>query len=375
MDNNPDITAYSYKKEPMEIVVPAPNGNYEVTLTVTGTSDTHFSVFTQTRRFEIIDEPIKNGEKKIFTFAVNVCDYHMHGQQPTQMHGVEIYILCDDGLTAAAAVSPMDMPTIYICGDSTVTDQAASYPYNPTSTYCGWGQMFPIFLDEKISVSNHAQSGSTTADCLETNFNAFKDKLKPGDAVIIEFGHNDQKVPSLDAFGGYSDNLKKLITLVKEYGASPILASSINRIIFQPDGHLLNLLGDYRNAVKAVCNEFNVPFIDLWSRTTAFFEKAGCVKAWDLFYSDENGRDYTHTNDIGGKIIASIAADEIIKINCEPIASHIKKNMISIPNIIADPNDKPDNNSQVLQHLNTIGLINTPGSIDDIDKDVTGNTF
>ena len=95
--------------------------------------------------------------------------------------------------TALSAVSPVNIPTVYIAGDSTVTDQPAEYPYNATSTYCGWGQMFPQFFNTGIAVENHAQSGSTTEDFKNVNFTAFKDKIKKGDFLIIEFGHNDQK--------------------------------------------------------------------------------------------------------------------------------------------------------------------------------------
>lgn len=369
-----EIKSKSYSKEPMEIKIPLPNGTYEVTVTVTASDDTVFTILAQTRRFMVQDEPIRKGEKKSFTFAVSVCDYHMHGSEYTKVYGVEIYILCDGGITAAAAVSPLDLPTFYICGDSTVTDQKARYPYNPKSTYCGWGQMFPQLLDEKLAVSNHAQSGSTTDDCLETNFNAFKDKLKPGDIVLAEFGHNDQKKSNLDAFGGYADNLRRFVTLVREKGAVPILSSPINRIIFEQDGHLKNLLGDYRNAVQAVCDEENVPFIDLWSRTTEFFEKAGCVKSWGFFFADENGRDYTHTNDIGGKIVAKFMALELVRIGFEPIAAHIKQDMLAIPEVIAAPDDTMDNSAE-LEHLKSIGLVNTSGAINDIDMDVTHNNI
>lgn len=364
------LNARSYEKEPMEIKIPVPNGTYEVTLHITGTEDTVFTVLAQTRRFMLSDVPIKKGERKDFTFAVSVCDYHMHGDEPTKVHGVELYILCDGGITAAAAVSPVDMPVLYICGDSTVTDQKADCPYNPKSTYCGWGQRLPKLLNEKIAVSNHAQSGGTTADCLSTNFNAFKDKIKPGDIVIAEFGHNDQKVAELAAEGGYSENLRIIVNEVRKRGATALLSSPINRIIFQPDGHLKNLLGNYRNAVRDVCAELDIPFIDMWSRTTEFYERAGCVKAWDFFYGDENGRDYTHTNDIGGLVNAKLMAREMVRLNIEPLASCIKKDALELPDVKADPSDKM-NNSAELEHLKGIGLVNTPDCLEELDRDVT----
>lgn len=351
--------------EPLCITMPVPNGNYEVCVTVKAHEDTVFSILSQSRRFMAQDIEIQKGCEKDIIFNINVCDVHKRGCEYEEIKEAKIYILCDGNITATAAVSPVNVPTVYIAGDSTVTDQPAEYPYNPSSTFCGWGQMFPQFLKTGIAVSNHAQSGSTTADFIEANWTAFKDKIKEGDYLIVEFGHNDQKVAELDAYGGYADNLRYFINYARERGVTPILCSPINRIIFQEDGTLLNLLGEYRNAVKSVAEEMKVPFIDLWTRTTNYFETAGPVKSWDFFWGNGTDRDYTHTNDIGGNLIARFVAQEMIKNNVK-ISDFIKTNMIDIEQVFADEGDKPDN-ADAFRHIKTIGLVNAP----DIDNDIT----
>lgn len=358
-----------YTNEPLHISTPVPNGTYEVTLTITAHGDITFTILSQSRRFMVQDEKMKKGEVRDFIFDVSVCDYHKNNGEYTEVKGVELYIMCDGDFSAVSAVSPVDVPVIYIAGDSTVTDQPAEYPYSPSSTYCGWGQMFPKLLNTGIAVENHAQSGSSTADFKNVNFTAFKDKIKKDDFLIVEFGHNDQKVDTLDAFGGYSENLRYFVNFAREKGAKPILVSPINRIIFKEDGSLLNLLGEYRNAVKKVCEEMNVPFIDLWARTTEFFEASGPVKAWDYFWGNGTDRDYTHTNDIGGDIVSRLAADEIIKNNIQPIAELIKKDMKTVT-VPKRSNDKAPHNAKELEHLKTIGLVNVP--LADLDKDITG---
>ena len=362
----------NYKNEPLHISTHVPNGTYEVTVSVTAHEDITFTILSQSRRFMVQDASLKKGETKDYIFNVSVCDYHKNNEEYTRVNGVMLDILCDGDFSAVSAVSPVDVPTIYIAGDSTVTDQPAEYPYNPSSTYCGWGQMLPQFLDTGIAVENHAQSGSTTADFMRVNFTAFCDKIKADDFLIVEFGHNDQKIETLDAFGGYTENLKYFINFAREKGAVPIISSPINRIIFQEDGTLLNLLGDYRNAVKNVCEEMNVPFLDLWSRTTEFFEAAGPVKAWDYFWGNGTDRDYTHTNDIGGNIVARFAADEMIKNAVSPISELVRKDMISVVMPEKDSNAKVQNSNE-LEHLKTIGLVNIPKSsvLADIDKDIT----
>ncbi len=359
----------NYKHKPLHISTPVPNGTYEVTITVTAHEDITFTILAQSRRFMAQDVTLKKGAVSDITFNVSVCDYHKNNEDFTAVEGVDIYIMCDGDFSAVSAVSPVEIPTIYIAGDSTVTDQPAEYPYTPASTYCGWGQMLPQFLNTGIAVENHAQSGSTTEDFKNVNFTAFKDKIKAGDFLIIEFGHNDQKIETLDAFGGYTENLKYFIDFARAKGAVPMISSPINRIIFKEDGTLLNLLGDYRNAVKKVCGEMNVAFIDLWSRTTEFFEAAGAVKAWDYFWGNGTDRDYTHTNDIGGNIIARFAADEIIKNDVRPIADLIKRDMIGVEMPERDNSAAPCN-AKELEHIKTIGLVNIP-DLADIDKDIT----
>ncbi|MCD8181217.1 MAG: rhamnogalacturonan acetylesterase [Firmicutes bacterium] len=359
----------NYKHKPLHISTPVPNGTYEVTVTVTAHEDITFTILAQSRRFMAQDVTLKKGCAEDITFNVSVCDYHKNNEDFTAVKGVDIYIMCDGDFSAVSAVSPAEIPTIYIAGDSTVTDQPAEYPYTPASTYCGWGQMLPQFLNTGIAVENHAQSGSTTEDFKNVNFTAFKDKIKAGDFLIVEFGHNDQKIESLDAFGGYTENLKYFIDFAREKGAVPIISSPINRIIFKKDGTLMNLLGDYRNAVKRVCGEMDVAFIDLWSRTTEFFEAAGAVKAWDYFWGNGTDRDYTHTNDIGGNIIARFAADEIIKNDVRPIADLIKRDMIGVEMPERDDSAAPCN-AKELEHIKTIGLVNIP-DLADIDKDIT----
>ncbi len=360
----------NYVNEPLVISMAVPNGNYEVTVTIKAHEDTVFSIFTQSRRFIRNDVEIKNGESMDIVFNSNVCDYHFDGGEYTEVKNLEIFILSDGAVTATAAVSPVNIPTIYIAGDSTVTDQPAEYPYVPSETYCGWGQALQSLLKPGIAVSNHAQSGSCTMAFIETNWTAFKDKIKSGDVLICEFGHNDQKLKELDAYGGYAERLKYFADFAKEKGAYIILNSPINRIIFEEDGTIRNLLGEYRNAVKQVAEEKGIPFVDMWKKTTDYFETAGPVKSWEFFRCKGEERDYTHTNDIGGLMIAKFFAQEVLKNNITPIAEFIDKGRIKTEQVYADKSDSFDNSS-MKEHIKSIGLVNLPDSAD-IDADITG---
>lgn len=357
----------SYNEEPLEISLAVPEGNYEVTVDIKAHSDTCFCIFAQNRSFFARDERIRSGETRSFTFIVNVCGRNFYGDEPREADGIRLQILCDGNITATAAASPVSVPTVYICGDSTVTDQPAEYPFVPSETYCGWGQAFPMLTKNTVAVSNHAQSGSCTAEFMESNLTAFEDKIRPGDLMVIEFGHNDQKKPELAADGGYSKNLDTLIGIARSKGAEPIVCSPINRIIFEPDGHLKNLLGSYRDAAKAAAERNGAAFIDLWKATTDYMETAGPVKAWQFFRCKGEERDYTHTNDIGGTLIAKMFSDAMLRQN-GPLAEHIDETKIGIEPVFADPGDTADN-ADIIAHSKSIGLVNVP---EDFDADITG---
>jgi lysophospholipase L1-like esterase len=357
----------SYKLEPLEIELNAPNGTYEVTVNITAHNDTVFTIYAQHRSFIVRDYPIKSGETFEKTFAVSVCDRHFHGASYENVKGIKLQIATDGDLTATATASPIEIPTVYICGDSTVTDQPAEYPYSPESVYCGWGQAFSQLTKPSLAVSNHAQSGSCTTEFMGTNLTAFENKIKSGDFMVIEFGHNDQKLKELDAFGGYKRNLIKLAEIARSHGAEPIICSPINRIIFEQDGTLLNLLGDYRNAAKQAAEELNCTFIDMWQRSTDYFVTAGPVKAPQFFRHLGDERDYTHTNDIGGTLIAKFFAQEMIKQN-GVLAKHIDETLIKTEQVYADPDDKLES-TEAADHIKTVGLVNVPA---DFDADITG---
>jgi len=79
------------------------------------------------------------------------------------------------------------LPTVFLLGDSTVTDQ-------PAEPAASWGQMLPAFFTPDIAIANHAESGETMKSFMtELRFAKVLELAKPGDWALIQFGHNDQK--------------------------------------------------------------------------------------------------------------------------------------------------------------------------------------
>lgn len=98
-------------------------------------------------------------------------------------------------MMAMAMPEPTDTVTVFMIGDSTM----ANKPLAKENQERGWGQMLPIYLQGKIKVDNHAVNGRSSKSFMdEGRWDKVMEKLRPGDFVIIQFGHNDEKEKSPD---------------------------------------------------------------------------------------------------------------------------------------------------------------------------------
>ncbi len=338
------------------------SGTFDVKISIGGyDKDLDIIVLSQWRRF-VLKRKISAGECVEFEFSVNVCDVHRKDEERFIDRSIRVSVLGKNPVINAIEITEnLDVKTIYIGGDSTVTDQSAVYPYNPKSSYCGWGQMLGQYLKKGIAVSNHAQSGLTTQEFMGIHWAVVKERLKKDDYLFLQFGHNDQKVKELDAFGGYIKNLRYYIDYAKSVGAHPVLCTPINRIIFEEDGSLCDLLGEYGMAVRAAAREADIPCIDLLEKTTAYFTAQGDERAWDYFWGDGVNRDYTHTNDLGGDIIARFVAQEIVNKDINGIKEYVRTDITDVENPAPlDPSKRRKPSSVGLKSPDSIGLVNIP---------------
>lgn len=264
-------------------------------------------IFLERRRLAALEHFI--GKKK-FVFSVNVCDI-------IPEHKERIYIDKDldvtwvgEGLKVLTIeVSETNCPTIYIAGDSTVTDQPADYPYSPGSSYSGWGQMLPAFLNESVAVSNHAHSGLTTETFRsEGHYSIIESYIRPGDYFFMQFGHNDQKLEHLREDGGYRDNLTRYIREIRDRGAFPVIVTSLARNTWFNSGEAYNdLLSAYAAECKRLGKELSVPVFDLHEFSMELIKENGLEESKKFFHPG----DLTHSNDYGAYVMAGYIASEM----------------------------------------------------------------
>ncbi|TFH00641.1 MAG: rhamnogalacturonan acetylesterase, partial [Calditrichales bacterium] len=139
---------------------------------------------------------------------------------------------------------------LYMIGDSTMANKPLLE--NPER---GWGQVFPEFFKDNVKIHNHARNGRSTKSFLDQGlWQAVLDSLKPGDYVMIQFGHNDQKISDSTRYTaprtGYRTNLIRYVTESREKGASPILLTPVMRRRFDKDGKFYDAHGEYPDVVR-----------------------------------------------------------------------------------------------------------------------------
>jgi len=206
--------------------------------------------------------------------------------------------------------------TVYMAGDSTVTDQAKE-------PWCAWGQMLPRFFQEGVAIANHAESGESLKEFIgERRLDKLLEAMQPGDYLFIQFTHNDQKPgPNhVDAYTDYRSYLKLYINQARLHGAIPVLVTSMLRRNFGEDGKIVNTLEDYPDAMRQTAKEENVPLIDLNVMSKAFYEALGPEKSTRAFVHYPAGtypgqtaelKDDTHFNAYGAYELAKCIVEGI----------------------------------------------------------------
>lgn len=211
--------------------------------------------------------------------------------------------------------------TIYMIGDSTM----ANKPYDKGNPEKGWGQVFPLYFKEGIKIENHAMNGRSSKSFRDEGlWDVVLEKIKPGDYVIIEFGHNDQKEKSPQRYSApdtdYRNNLQRYIQDTRAKGGTPILATPIMRRRFDENGQFYDTHGRYSEVVREVAAAENVPLLDLHKKTEQLLKDYGEERSKALFLHILPGEyaslpkgkeDDTHLSAYGAFKVCDLAIEEI----------------------------------------------------------------
>lgn len=280
-----------------------PPGNYRVTVGLRGAGqDATVTIMAELRRLMVQALAVPAGGRASATFVVNVRDARLDGADGVALNQRERTseaIAWDDRLTLrfvgaeprveTIAIAAAAVPTVFIAGDSTVCDQG----HDP---YASWGQMLPRFFGDGVAIANHAESGCSVASFLaQRRMQKILALMRPGDHLLLQFGHNDMKDARPDALATFAANLTRIIAQVRERGGRTTLITPVERYRFD-HGRSLDSLGGYPDAMKQVAQATGTALIDLHATSRVLYEALGPEAAVALFKPGGAGRDFDHTH-------------------------------------------------------------------------------
>jgi lysophospholipase L1-like esterase len=210
-------------------------------------------------------------------------------------------------------------PRVHLAGDSTMADK----PVDPPNPEFGWGQVLPRFFKDPAMIVNHAANGRSTRSFIaEGRWQKLLDALQPGDWVIIQFAHNDEKIFP-NARGEFQANLRRFVSDVREKKANPILATPCARRSWDTAGKLVDTHADYPEALRAVALESSTPLLDMTRLTMSLEEGHGVdgskrLHLWipaGVYARQPNGyEDNTHYSAYGAERVAALAVQEMLRL-------------------------------------------------------------
>lgn len=337
-------------------------GNYDVTMRLGDpVSATSTTLKAESRRLMLHKVETAPGQFKTRTFTVNVRKPPIRTGGTTSLNdrekGPPPVPDWDEHLTfefngkhpgvASIEIKPAkDAITVFIAGDSTVTDQVKE-------PYAGWGQMLPCFFGQGVAVSNQAESGLALFSFeRQKRLEKLLSMMKQGDYFLIQFGHNDQKDkrPGAGPFTTYKANLKRFVAAARSKGGIPVLVTPVERRRFDKDGKQTATLAEYAASVHQVGDEEKVPVIDLNAMSLKLYAALGAEKSTRAFVHYPANtfpgqqtplKDDTHHNAYGGYELARCVV-EGIKTKVPDLARHLVKDAGPFDPMNPDPPEKVD---------------------------------
>jgi lysophospholipase L1-like esterase len=239
-------------------------------------------------------------------------------------------------VVTAPVAQPAALPSnaILIASDSTAADwPAKSYPQT------GWGQMLPCGLVPGVPVENFAIGGRSTRTFLaEGRWDKVMAAVKPGDTVLIQFGHNDADRSKPERFTrawtDYRENLMRFVWMVRGARGVPVLITPVARHSFNDRGLAQADFAEYSDVVREVAAKTATPLIDLESLSRAWLDKAGAQAslAYYLHFTAAQAPNFpkgiddnTHFSELGARDVADLVAGALASLDL-PISQKIMAN-------------------------------------------------
>ena len=236
------------------------------------------------------------------------------------------------------------LPTLWIAGDSTLRSNAPMR---------GWGQDLGTFFDPtKMNVVNRAIGGrSSRTFYTEGRWKEILDAIKPGDFVIIQFGHNDvgpldergkfrgsvkgigdqtEKVKkpdgSIEEVHSYGWYLREMARSAREKKAKVILCSPIPHKKFDSRGKFVHDWQDFRGWVETCAKSEHAAYLDLAERIARSYDALDQATV-EGYFADKG----THTNEKGSLFNAKAVVAGLRAIPTAPLDGYLNAAGLQVP--------------------------------------------
>lgn len=254
-----------------------------------------------------------------------------------------VILLLSVAVTMSFIIYQQQKTTLYIIGDSTVRNGDGK----GTNQQWGWGSLLAPFFDTNaISIRNHAIGGRSSRTFInEGRWQRILDELKPGDFVMMQFGHNDasplddtarargtirgigdeskeiynpitKKQEVVYTYGWY---MRKYVNEAKAKGAIPIICSPVPRNNFK-EGKVSRVDDSYGKWARETATSTGAYFIDLNNAIAAEYEKLGPDQVKTFFPAD-----HTHTNEAGARLNAEFVVKGVQALQDCELKKYVKK--------------------------------------------------
>lgn len=206
------------------------------------------------------------------------------------------------------------MKKIYFIGDSL----SANYNVEELPR-AGYAEVIRLYKADDTVFINLARSGCSTKSFIEQNrFKPVADSVSEGDLLIVQFGHNDEKINDPSRYTRkdkeFLDNLQYFYNTATSHNALCVFATSPARCVYK-NGKIKDTHLGYPEAMLNFCKQRNYVCIDLNELTKSHYDKIGeeAAKKYHLVYPagthpkfPDGKNDTTHYNLLGAKKVAGL---------------------------------------------------------------------
>ncbi|MBQ1087582.1 rhamnogalacturonan acetylesterase [Streptomyces sp. B93] len=202
---------------------------------------------------------------------------------------------------------------LFIAGDST-----AAQKFTDAAPETGWGMALPFLLHKEWRVANHAVNGRSSRSFFdEGRLDAILEAIAPGDLLLIQFAHNDEKKDDparyTEPWTTYQEHLRLYVDGARARGARPVLATAVERRRFDAAGNAVPSHGEYPAAIRALAGREGVALLDVQALSLALWQELGAEETKRYFNWTATEQDNTHFNPPGAIAVARLVVRELLR--------------------------------------------------------------